>query len=98
MTLLRSQDYLDDFERIVDDIAQASPAAAKRMAMELEEQTQQLRMFPLSGRIGRVGGTRELVVQRTPYIVIYSSNGIVVLLRILHGAQRWPPLKPASLR
>ena len=38
-------------------------------------------------------GTRERVVPRTPYIVVYRrvAPGRIELLRILHGAQQWPP-------
>jgi len=46
------------------------------------------------GRLGRVAGTRELVLSRTPYIVIYEFRGPdeeIYILRLLHGAQRWPP-------
>jgi toxin ParE1/3/4 len=47
------------------------------------------------GRVGRVAGTRELVLSRTPYIVIYELRGPdeeIYILRLLHGAQRWPPV------
>ncbi len=41
-------------------------------------------------RLGRVDGTREMVV-RANYIVIYAENaGSVLILRILHAAQQWP--------
>jgi toxin ParE1/3/4 len=43
------------------------------------------------GRPGRVTGTRELVVDGTPYILPYRvRNRVVQILRVLHGARRWP--------
>ena len=43
------------------------------------------------GRAGRVRGTRELAIDGTPYIVAYRIKGNVVeVLRVIHGAQRWP--------
>jgi len=46
----------------------------------------------MSGRRGRVPRTRELVIQRTPYIAIYAlRSDLVFILRIVHGAQQWPP-------
>jgi plasmid stabilization system protein ParE len=43
------------------------------------------------GRPGRVNGTRELIIQRTPYIAAYRIAGKTVrILRELHGAQMWP--------
>ena len=50
-----------------------------------------LKRFPASGRPGRVAGTRELVVSRTPYIVPYRvRDDTVELLLVLHAARKWP--------
>lgn len=47
---------------------------------------------PAIGRPGRVATTRELAVVGTPYVVISRIEPVAVLvLHILHGAQRWPP-------
>lgn len=54
-------------------------------------QVEGLQRFPESGRLGRVEGTRELVVDRTPYIAAYRIAGDTVrILRVLHGAREWP--------
>jgi toxin ParE1/3/4 len=46
---------------------------------------------PQSGRPGRVSGTRELVVTRTPYVVPYRVQGRnIEILRVYHGARKWP--------
>jgi plasmid stabilization system protein ParE len=46
---------------------------------------------PEIGPPGRVAGTRELVVSRTPYISAYQvADGEIVILDVLHGAQKWP--------
>jgi plasmid stabilization system protein ParE len=48
--------------------------------------------FLQSGRRGKVSGTRELLVPRTPYVAIYEVRGdLVFVLRVIHGAQQWPP-------
>ena len=50
-----------------------------------------LERFPQSGRPGRIEETRELVIDRTPYIVAYRIVGDTVrILRVLHGSRRWP--------
>jgi toxin ParE1/3/4 len=47
---------------------------------------------PLAGRVGRVKATRELAVTGTPYLVVYRVTAdSIVIIRILHGAQNWPP-------
>ncbi|MEQ1949808.1 type II toxin-antitoxin system RelE/ParE family toxin [Mesorhizobium sp. CN2-181] len=98
MQLIRSSQYRDDFENIFEHIAQQSPQAAKNIGLEIERQVRRPEEFPMLGRAGRLAGTRELVIATTPYIVVYYTNGVVVLLRVLHGAQKWPPSRPDSLR
>ncbi len=42
-------------------------------------------------RAGRVAGTREMIVHRN-YLVIYAEDkDVISILRVLHGAQQWPP-------
>ena len=42
-------------------------------------------------RPGRVPGTRELVIPRTPFVVPYRlKSDIIQILRVYHGAHRWP--------
>ena len=45
----------------------------------------------LMRRAPAVQGTRELVVPRTPYIIVYRvrSRGVFIL-RVYRGARRWP--------
>ena len=58
---------------------------------EIEEQIFLLTSYPKIGRPGRVKGTRELVIVRTPYIAAYRIKGKTIqILRMLHGAQQWP--------
>jgi toxin ParE1/3/4 len=72
-------------------IAQDNLAAAYGVYGEIEQQVALLADFPKMGRSGRVKGTRELVITRTPYIVAYRVKGDTVqVLRVLHGAQQWP--------
>ena len=82
---------LTDRDRLFDYIEAEHPYAAVMLDERLLKQTQQLKQFPKSGRPGRVAGTRELVVQRTPYIIAYQfAADTVRILRVLHEAQQWP--------
>jgi toxin ParE1/3/4 len=82
------------FEQL-DYIAADNPTAAARVDEEIERQTDLLAQFPKMGREGRVNGTRELVINRSPYIVVYRvKEDRIEIIRLLHGAQRWP--KPAT--
>ncbi|HLK05136.1 MAG TPA: type II toxin-antitoxin system RelE/ParE family toxin [Candidatus Acidoferrum sp.] len=64
---------------------------ARRVALSIWESTDVLPEFPNLGRAGRKSGTRELVMKDLPYLAIYRIKGEAIeVLRILHGAQRWP--------
>jgi toxin ParE1/3/4 len=80
-------------EAAIDYIAEDNPLAALDQLGELEKQTGllPLQLQPEMGRIGRINGTRELVISRTPFIAIYRINGKQIeMLRFLHGAQQRP--------
>jgi toxin ParE1/3/4 len=67
--------------------------AAVTLDKLFETRANQLLDYLKIGRPGRVLGTRELVITGTPYVVIYRiTQSIVIILRVLHGAQKWPPL------
>ena len=73
-------------------IAERNPQAAIDMGDAIEAAVARLADNPESAPRGRVPGTRELVVTGTPYVVVYRIEpDAVVILRVLHGAQRWPP-------
>ncbi len=74
-------------------IAQDNAPAADRQVARVLAAVDSLRQFPDIGRPGRGAGTRELVVNRTPYIAAYRVRGDAIeILRVLHGRQRWPDL------
>ncbi len=72
-------------------IANDNPEAALRIVARVRDAIERLARHPSLGRPGRVPGTRELVVSGTPYVIPYRvRGGQVEILRVLHGAQRWP--------
>jgi toxin ParE1/3/4 len=80
-----------DIVELIAYIDIRNPVAASAVLGEIRRQVAALADHPLMGRIGRVPGTRELVVSRTPYVVAYRIVGAVVqVIRVRHGAQRWP--------
>ena len=87
-------DAADDLERICDYIAESRPESARRVAHSVVERISELQSFPRIGRPGRVEGTREIAFPRLPYVAVYEildAQDEVRVLRILHGAQQWPP-------
>ena len=85
------QRAIQDRDAQLDYIAQDNPTAAVSQGDRIAEQIEILQQHPQMGRPGRKQGTRELVISRTPFIVVYRIKAKrIELLRVLHGAQQWP--------
>ena len=70
----------------------AGAAITDRILETILASIDRLERRPLSGRPGRRAGTRELVITRYPYLVVYRLVGEdVEIARVLHQAQQWPP-------
>ncbi len=68
-----------------------SEEVATQITMQIVGSVQQLGAFPMSGRAGRVPGTRELVIPKTPFIVAYAIENVrIVILAVYHSARQWP--------
>jgi toxin ParE1/3/4 len=84
-------DAASDLEQICDYIARDRLGTAHRVADDITKAVRGLSTFPNRGRLGRVEDTRELVLAPLPFIAVYElQEEQIVVLRILHGAQRWP--------
>lgn len=82
---------IDSLLHQLDYIASRNPGAALRCSRRVETAVERLVDHPRSGRSGRVPGTRELVVPRTPFLIVYRVEAeIVTILRLFHGAQDRP--------
>jgi toxin ParE1/3/4 len=92
MTPVWSPEAIDDLAAVRTYIEQDNPGAAQRVVLRIIENVETLLSNnPEMGQPGRVPGTRELVIPRTPYIVPYRLVGNTLqILRIYHGARRWP--------
>lgn len=92
MRILWTKPAEQDFDAIWEYIEERNPAAAARAGEEILAAIERLTELPRYGRPGRIQGTRELIIARRPYIVIYSIEDTeVVIMRIIHGARRRPP-------
>ena len=87
-----SPEAVEDLASLRAYIEQDDPAAAQRVALHIVRNIATLlSQHPDMGRPGRVPGTRELVIPRTPFIVPYRVQGDTIqVLRVFHGARRWP--------
>jgi toxin ParE1/3/4 len=81
-----------ELNQILDHIEHESPQRALTMALAiLQGANGLLSTYPQAGRIGRIKGTRELVIRATPFIVAYRVRiDRVEILRVIHGKQKFP--------
>jgi len=86
MTPVWSPEAIDDLAALRAYIEQDNPAAAQRVVLRIIENIETLLPdSPEMGRPGRVPGTRELVIPRTPFDVPYRVVGNTLqILRVLH--------------
>jgi addiction module RelE/StbE family toxin len=76
---------------IFEYIAADNEAAAAHTVQRIRQAVLRTAGMPYAGRVGRVEGTREISVARTPYLVAYRIvDASIHVLAILHGAQEWP--------
>ncbi len=79
--------------QIRDYIAADNPTAAEQAARRILETAERLRNTPHIGRPGRISGTREFVIARTPFIIVYRvRDQIIEILRVRHASRRWPDI------
>jgi toxin ParE1/3/4 len=92
MNILWSPEAIEDLASLRGYIAEDDPAAARRVVLHIIQTIAQLLPEnPQIGRAGRLPGTRELVIPRTPYIVPYRiQRPTIQILRVYHAARRWP--------
>ena len=75
---------------ILDFIGDRNPIAASNLFDAIEQATQTLPHYPYQYRIGRVSGTRELVIHPN-YIVIYRTTlDSIEIISVVHARQEYP--------
>ena len=85
-----------DLENIETYIAKENdPVVAIDVVLSVINRAEKvLQDHPHAGRLGRVDGTRELVIDGVPFIAIYrivNSLKQLQILRVMHDSQQWPP-------
>ncbi|MCR6685601.1 type II toxin-antitoxin system RelE/ParE family toxin [Pseudoxanthomonas sp.] len=80
-----------DLLAIVDYISDDNPDAAQRLKDDIEAKASALPGSPKMCRVGRVPGTREMVVGSN-YVVVYAEDArAVTILRVLHAVRQRSP-------
>jgi toxin ParE1/3/4 len=93
--LIRYAEAVDsDLEAIKSYLQpRAGPIVTDRVLDTILTAIERLDRMPFIGRPGRRAGTREMVITRYPYIVVYRVAGNdVEIARVLHQRMQWPPV------
>ena len=84
-----------DRENIFDYIALDNPQAALDLDAAFKTKVEIAARNPQLYKVGRMRGTREIVV-RPNYLMVFDiddENDTLVVLRVLHAAQQCPSIK-----
>ena len=80
-----------DLQSAKEYITQDNPLAAQQVVQRIKNKVTLLSEQPGIGRPGRVPNTKELVVDRTSFILPYRvRDNRIEILRVLHSSRRWP--------
>ena len=84
---------LNNLDQEAEFIARDDPRAAKQVVLHIHRSVALLLENPGLGHVGRVHGTRELVIPDTQYIVPYRVRPRlerIEILRVFHSSRKLP--------
>ncbi len=86
-----SESSLEDLRSIREYICANNEEAAKKVVAHILEQVETILVHNLAiGRAGRILRTREFVISKYPYILLYQvRENIIYILRVLHTSRKW---------
>ena len=88
MKVVFRKSALSDIATIHAYIARDNLDAADWTVARIRLATDLLGVFPNVGREGNVAGTRELIIARLPYIVVYSTSPLTIeIIAVFHFAE-----------
>ncbi|MEQ1533440.1 MAG: type II toxin-antitoxin system RelE/ParE family toxin [Sideroxydans sp.] len=90
--MLKSVEYStrarNHLKKIKVHIAQDNEIAALRVVTHITTEADLLAEFPMIGKSGEIDGTRELVLSKYPYTIIYRlTSSKVRIVAVLHQSQ-----------
>ncbi|WP_370649401.1 type II toxin-antitoxin system RelE/ParE family toxin [Neorhizobium galegae] len=71
-------------------VAHDNPDASARVVARIVASVDILGEMPAAGRMGRIAGTREVVLSDIPYIIPYRVREDIEIITVMHASQKWP--------
>lgn len=93
MTIRWTRSATRHWEESFQYIENENPHAARRIAQRIVDAIMMLAMHPYAGRAGKATGTREFVVPKSPFIVVYGVDqraDVLSIYAVYDGRRRWP--------
>ncbi|MEM6413831.1 MAG: type II toxin-antitoxin system RelE/ParE family toxin [Pseudomonadota bacterium] len=92
MHIRLSDDACSDLSSLRDYLQPNSPQGYERVMTAIFTVLDQLETFPFLGHDGSIEGTREMLVAKYPYRIIYTlpDEFHIDVERILSCRQKWP--------
>lgn len=87
-----TEQAIADLQSLRSYIERDKPQAAKKFVLRIINIVESdLVLQPGMGRSGRKIGTKELIIPGTPYFIPYRiKDDWLEIIRVLHGAMKWP--------
>ena len=91
MKIIWSPQAKDDLFSLFNYVAADNPNAARKLKDIIIFKIEILSKTPNIGRPGRVPGTKELIIENTPYVIPYRCiDDHLEIIRVYHSARKWP--------
>jgi addiction module RelE/StbE family toxin len=82
---------LNDLEIEANYLNEISPSIKDSFLEDVEGGIDLIKEYPELGRIGRVNQTRELILKKFQYILVYLvESSYIDIIRLLHTSRKWP--------
>jgi addiction module RelE/StbE family toxin len=82
---------LRDLEIEANYLNKINPSIESNFLEHVESSVTLIKKYPELGRIGRVNQTRELILKKFQYILIYLVIASCIdIIRLLHTSRKWP--------
>ena len=91
MKLLWAEEAMQDIADIDHYLTGLFPKKRQSTLQYISDQADRLLEMPHLGRIGKVQGTRELVLGSLPYILVYKVEEYLLhILHVQHTSRNYP--------
>jgi addiction module RelE/StbE family toxin len=82
---------LNDLEIEANYLNKINPSIEDSFLECVESSIDLIKEYPELGRIGRVNQTRELILKKFQYILVYLvESSYIDIIRLLHTSRKWP--------